>query len=118
MVPPRPIRKPANTRATSHRPRRNHFSDRRNTLLIRLILLVRLLSSICRLPSAICRLSIDQSSIIDDLIHHHSHLPTTIRSRVSPSGPVGCRATGRAPPWPPPVPLPNPLPLPPGSAAD
>src|SRR3546814_13688785 len=85
MVPPRPIRKPANTRATSHRPRRNHFSDRRNTLLIRLILLVRLLSSICRLPSAICRLSIDQSSIIDDLIHHHSHLPTTIRSRVSPS---------------------------------
>ncbi len=33
-VLPRPIRKLANTSATSQRPRRNHFSERRNDLLI------------------------------------------------------------------------------------
>jgi hypothetical protein len=38
MVPPRPIRKLANTSATSHRPRRNHFSDRRRALLIMTVL--------------------------------------------------------------------------------
>ena len=35
MVPPSPIRKPANTTATTHRPRRNHFSDRRRALLMK-----------------------------------------------------------------------------------
>src|SRR5256885_13211112 len=32
--PPRPMRKEANTTATSHRPRRNHFSGRRRALLM------------------------------------------------------------------------------------
>ena len=38
-VEPRPIRKPAKTKATSHRPRRNHFSDKRSDLPIRILLI-------------------------------------------------------------------------------